>query len=114
MTDNIFNVNSSYQKGGITAGQINIGNFQRVLTTKTKSQITLKLPSDIKIPIEIIAVGGDREAQKFALKIWNFLDTEGYNLPAKVGSIMTSDTLVGININTKNKDKTIITVGNIN
>ncbi|MFA6992092.1 MAG: hypothetical protein WC269_02310 [Candidatus Gracilibacteria bacterium] len=113
MTDDIFNVTSNNQQGGLTVGQLNISNPQRVLTTEIKSQIISQLPSDKETPIEIIAVGGDREAYKFASEIWNYLNSEMYYLPAKIGSINTPDPIVGVTVSTKNKDKTIIIVGNV-
>ena len=75
MTDNIFNVTSNNQQGGITAGQVNIGTPQRHLTEGLKQQ--LENFRDKKIGITTVM--GDAEAIQFGYEIKDYLEQNGYD-----------------------------------
>jgi hypothetical protein len=78
-SQNSFNVNSYFQKGGITAGQVNIGKQERHFTEQTKQALIPHLP-DKKDVIDLTVVMGDQEAFQFASEIKQFLENENYNV----------------------------------
>jgi len=76
----IFNVSSYNQRGGMTAGEINIGNVPRVFDEQVASALNQNLPSDKNEPIEITCVMGDQEAFQFAEQIKRYLLSEGWDV----------------------------------
>lgn len=70
------------QKGGITAGSVNVGPVPRSLnnlqTADLKKQIVNELPKDK--PIVVMAVLGDSEAISFAAEIHQFLKANDFPL----------------------------------
>lgn len=74
---NIFNVTSNHQAGGITAGQVFVGQAGRHLDDRWRRQLREALPRDKKI--NVIAVLGDGEAFQFANEVMQYLKTEGYD-----------------------------------
>ena len=109
MVDNIFNVTSNNQHGGITAGQINIGPQQRTINNNFKDQ--LEKFRNKKIIVQ--AISGDAEAEKFAYEIKDYLESNGFNFasfahiilggPAKGQSYQEKDGVVTITIGHNNQ-----------
>lgn len=83
MTDNIFNVTSNNQQGGITAGQVNIGIPRRHLTDNLRNQ--LEEFKDKKI--NITTAFGDNEAITFGYEIKDYLFQNGFDV-ASFGQTM--------------------------
>lgn len=75
--NNIFNVSSNSQSGGITAGIVNLGPNSRHIDDGVKSQ--LKNTVDKSKKVVITAVLGDPEAFNFAHEVLKFLQDEQYN-----------------------------------
>lgn len=74
----IFNVTSYNQTGGITAGQVFVGNPNRHLDEGLRQQLRAALPRDKRVTV--IAVMGDGEAFQFADEVKRFLESENYNV----------------------------------
>jgi hypothetical protein len=74
-----FNVSSIGQQGGITAGIVNLSPPARQITDVIKGQLLQHL-RDKTLPVSIISVMGDAEAQAFATQIREFLVSEGYSI----------------------------------
>jgi hypothetical protein len=72
------NATSYFQSGGITAGSVNLGPQQRVLTDEMKRQLLDKVPKDK--PVSIMAVLGDSEAVIFATDIFSFMNANGFKM----------------------------------
>lgn len=86
--DEVYNVESINQSGGITAGKIenlNIGSSPRKLTAGMAKQLGEELASDKEKEITVSAMMGDAEAINFAYEIKDYLKTNGWN----VGTDMT-------------------------
>lgn len=76
-----YNVNTTNQSGGLTAGridQVNIAPGQRTIGDDLKAQL-LGLPRDK--PIDIVAVMGDSEALCLAIEVNAFLRANGFETP---------------------------------
>ncbi len=77
---NIFNVTSHNQQGGITAGEVNIGNTPRTFNQKVTAALQARLPSEKSKTIVITAVLGDQEAFQFAEQIKEYLLSQGWKV----------------------------------
>ncbi len=93
---NIFNVSSKNQNGGITAGQVIIGTPDRKFTEEAKNQLLPHISKDI--PLQVTAVYGDQEAFQYATQILDFLQKEGYSVDDQVHQGGFSIPMKGINL----------------
>jgi len=75
----IFYVSSSQQKGGITAGIVNIGPKPRSLSSTMRSQL-LEFLTDKSEVVTITCVMGDSESFSFASEIKEYLAKSGYKI----------------------------------
>lgn len=83
MSENIFNVTSNNQQGGITAGQININSSQqRHLSEAMKKQ--LEVYKDKRIIVK--STFGDAESYQFAEEIKEYLKQNGFNVDLSLSS----------------------------
>jgi len=78
MADDIFNVSSFNQLGGITAGQVNIGAQQRHLTNEKGEQLIKMLNQDNK-EVKIVCQPGD-ESLNYANEMRQFLEKNGFEV----------------------------------
>ena len=90
------NVTSYNQSGGITAGEIHVGEQARHITPEVASQLYQHLPKDKKV--SITAVMGDQEAFRFANEVKDYLSSKGYTVDGVSQSIY-SRPVVGQTIN---------------
>ena len=79
------NVTSYNQSGGITAGEIHVGEQARHITPEVASQLYQHLPKDKKV--SIAAVMGDQEAFRFANEVKDYLSSKGYTVDGVSQSI---------------------------
>ena len=79
----IHNVTSYNQSGGVTAHTVNIGPQRRKMDDALRNQILTQLPRDKEI--SVTAVMGDGEALEFALEINAFLHANGFKVPSATG-----------------------------
>ncbi|MEX0598885.1 MAG: hypothetical protein WD512_20545 [Candidatus Paceibacterota bacterium] len=89
----IFNITSNNQQGGITAGQINIGQTPRQLTDSDKikfNEIFDKYIKDKSKQINVIAIIGNSESDYLMRQIEAYMKSEGYN-PMWVKSVRSDD-----------------------
>lgn len=77
-------VTSINQQGGITANNVNLGNPQRMLTTKFSSDLDNKLKQLGAKGIYIFHVSGDSESYNYANQINDYLISNGWT--SEVGS----------------------------
>ncbi len=75
----VYNVTSSNQNGGITAGVVNIGPQPRKLGSQDLSRLVDAFP-DKTSPITITAVMGDQEAFQYATQFKTSLEQRGYTI----------------------------------
>ena len=75
----VFNVTSIGQRGGITAGIVNVGPQARRLDTGVKAQLGQLLP-DKSRTVTVTSVLGDGEALSFATQIKDYLASQGYRI----------------------------------
>ena len=78
---NIFNVSSKNQQGGVTAGQINIGKFQRQLGSHEKKAIKEFLEKNNPSSVSLTSTMNDNESYSYAQEIKTYLDE--INFPVK-------------------------------
>ncbi len=105
----VFNITSHNQMGGITAGQVNIGQQPRVLTDQLKSQLLGIIADRPGAPISVTAVLGDGEALQFAQQIKAFLEGEGHQVNGVDQAVFTAPKM-GQSINLE-PDKMDIIIG---
>ncbi len=70
---------SHHQKGGITAGIVNVSPQPRKLDSKLKHQINELLP-DKSNTVTVTSVMGDGEAFNFATQLKDYLESQGYDV----------------------------------
>jgi len=110
----IFNVTSNNQQGGITAGQINFGALQRVITEQDKivfKENIKKYVKDKTKQITVLAVMGDGEAINLEMEIVAFLKSEGLNVMGGQGMFTNNPKGLIFEINPKNSELEQIIVG---
>ncbi len=78
--EEIINVTSHNQSGGITAGKVTFGSSPRRLTPDVITQLEKYLPSDETKVIDITAVMGDQEAFQYAEQIKTYIESKGRNV----------------------------------
>lgn len=100
-------VTSYHQTGGITAGQVHIGQQPRIITSEDKATLLQNVPHDK--PVEINAQLGDGESFQAATLIFQFLKSHGYDVDG-VGQVAGATPLRGAMIY-NGGPTTIITVG---
>lgn len=97
----VFNVTSNNQQGGITAGIVNVGAPPRHMDGKLQAQLTELLP-DKSRKVTVNCVMNDPEAFNFATEIKDYLTKQGYSVkgvsqaafsPPILGQQFVSDTL---------------------
>jgi hypothetical protein len=109
MNDDIFNVNSFNQQGGITAGQVNFGLLPRHLDDSLQSQLLGVLKKDDEITIT--SVMGDQEALIFANEIKIYLGELGYVVKG-VNQAIYNNPVIGQHFNRKpNSNQVDIIIG---
>ena len=74
---NIFNISSTNQQGGITAGVVNVGNQQRELTNIQKNDILNQLQT-LGVRSVAIHFEYDSETKNFVQNLVYFLKNKGY------------------------------------
>lgn len=94
----IINVNSHNQKGGITAGVVNISSQPRKLTDETASQLMHLVSSKKGQTIIVTCTMGDGEAFGYATQIKNYLTTNGISVDG-VNQAVYSQPVMGQNYN---------------
>lgn len=92
------NVTSFNQRGGITAGELNIGNQQRSLSKQNKETILGNLEKDAEI--KVTSVMGDGEAFQYAQEIKRFLEENGYGSVEGIARVIKAQPTQGQVINT--------------
>ena len=95
---NIFNVSSLNQSGGITAGQVNIGPQPRHVDDGAKRQLLDLIAARPGASISVTAVLGDGEAYGFAQEIKDFLVAEGHDVDG-INQAVFNGRLVGQDVN---------------
>ena len=75
----VINVTSHDQKGGITAGVVNLGSRERKVTGVLESQLIEYFPNKEE-PIKIKCMLGNAESISFAEQIQEFLISQGYQI----------------------------------
>ncbi|MFH1829502.1 MAG: hypothetical protein ABH871_01830 [Pseudomonadota bacterium] len=75
----VFNVSSTNQSGGITAGVVNVGPQTRKVDARLVSQLLQMLPDKTKT-VTVTSVMGDGEAFGFATQIKAVLENQGYDV----------------------------------
>lgn len=103
MADDIFNVTSNNQQGGLTVGQLNVGVPPRHLTDEIKGQLVGVLQ---KKKIKFLVINGNAEANQYAIEISTFLKSKGWEVDPSFGFLMTPAS--GIDIRENNDFYTII------
>ena len=106
----VFNVNSLFQNGGITAGIVNVGKPDRHLDERLKKQLNANLKSHDEIVVT--AVMGSVEAFEFASEIVGYLKENGHNVVG-VNQAIYSKPVRGqiLNRNDTNPNKVEIIIG---
>ncbi|EKD25449.1 MAG: hypothetical protein ACD_80C00054G0002 [uncultured bacterium (gcode 4)] len=74
-----FNVSSNNQQGGITAGQINIGNNQRHLSDEDIKSLIESISAQNPTLIKITS-NSNMESYQYAKDVQQFLVSKGYNV----------------------------------
>jgi hypothetical protein len=102
-------VTSYFQSGGITAGAVNLGPQQRVLTDDMKRQLLDKVPKEK--PVTITAVLGDGEAFAFATDLFSFMKANGFKMAENgISQAIFTAPVTGTSVQLA-PDKTDIVVG---
>jgi hypothetical protein len=91
------NVNSYFQTGGITAGQVIIAPPNRKLDQTNSTQLLNNLP-DKNEKIDVTCVWGDSDSFQFATQILDFLKAQGYKSVEGVTQAMYTRPVLGQNI----------------
>lgn len=107
--NNMFNINSYNQSGGITAGVVNLGTHPRKVDDQSGKQLLENLQKEKKIVIT--SVMGDQEAFNFGHQILNFLKEKGYNAEG-VNQAIYSKPIIGQFIENQKVEQTDIIIGN--
>jgi hypothetical protein len=71
-------IRSYNQSGGITAGNVTIGQIPRSLDAGLQAQILREMPRDKAI--SVTAVAGDSEAMNLASQVYEFMKANGFHL----------------------------------
>lgn len=111
---NAFNVTSSNQQGGITAGIVNI--FQRAkieLSSEHKQQIIESLKNKNNTIHVSLQSGGGSELVQFAQDIKSFLVQRGYTNVLGVHTIMGLSPFRGVTIDKKSDTESVIFIGSL-
>ncbi len=100
-----FNVKSFNQKGGITAGVVNISNSkpQRRMNDQVGESLKSKIPK--QAIIKIMSALGDEEADTFAYDIKNWMIENGYQNVSDVSLAAFSHSLTGQGIRAINDNE---------
>jgi hypothetical protein len=99
-TDGGHDVTSYNQRGGITAGELNVGSQPRRLGSKTKSQFLEKIAKDADIKLTVPV--GDGEALQLAEQIVRFLEKNGYeSVREGINRVVKTEPEQGIVVYTK-------------
>lgn len=85
----VFNVSSTNQHGGITAGFVNVGAQPRQVDARLRSRLQEMLPDKTKT-VTVVSVMGDGEAFGFATQIKDFLTNQGYDVKGVNQSVFTA------------------------
>lgn len=75
----VFNVSSTNQQGGITAGVVNVGAQPRQVDAKFREMFQ-QLHLDKAKPIKVRSTSGDSESFNFATQIKEFLVSQGFTV----------------------------------
>lgn len=113
-TDNVFNVTSNDQQGGITAGIVNV--FQKAkieLSTENKQKIIEALKSKNNTIHVSLQVGGGSELTQFAEDIKSFLIREGYINVIGVNQIFGFPSFKGVSMENKTDTESVIFIGSL-
>ncbi len=102
---NIFNVTTFNQRGGITAGQVNVAPQPRRVNDDVRRQLRNALPRNSKVTL--VAVMGDGEAFQFASEIKQFLGDEGYNVSG-VDQVVYNGPVMGQSIRSRDNSFEVI------
>lgn len=111
------NVISYGQQGGITAGNINIGQIQRHLTEDDAKELELMLKNINAKGVIIRSVGDQGEPYNYAYEIKVYLEKRGWQVEGVIPSVYNSAYKgpmngVSINIILDEREFAEITVGN--
>ncbi len=114
MNNDIFNVNSKNQVGGITAGIVNIINEAQIkLSEEAKQRITNLLDNKNNIVHVSLQVGGSSNLTALSENIKDFLIEEGYRNVQGVHTIMGYKPFSGIDIRKQSADIFVIFIGSL-
>lgn len=112
--DNVFNITSDNQQGGITAGIVNIFQKAKVeLSNESKEQIIETLKNKSNTIHVSLQSGGGSELVKFAEDIKSFLKQQGYLNILGVHTIMGFSPFKGVNIEKKSDTESVIFIGSL-
>ena len=89
----IYNVTSNNQKGGITAGVVNMDKPGRRLDAQLKHQLD-ELFQNTSVIVRISALMGKGEALNFTDEIKNYLNSKGFKI-SDVGQFMQNPPIIG-------------------
>ena len=106
---NLFLVTSYDQSGGITAGQVNIGQQFRQLNDRSKGQLRDVITAHPDTAIRVDAVMGDGEAFGLAEQVKAFLLAEGHEVDG-VDQVVYGSPVIGQSIVFEN-DLWVIRIG---
>jgi hypothetical protein len=95
------------QSGGITAGQIMLGQPSRHIDDRLRDEIKSKIPIDRKVSIEVIQ--GDQEAFQYATEIHDFLERQRYDV-MKISTVSCDKPQFGQGLVT-GTDPTVLRIG---
>lgn len=115
---NIFNVSSTGQQGGITAGKINQLNVYnkpapRELVQGYKDELNRIISKHSGLPLVIEVNSNDREAVNFGNQIYQYLVSAGYNVSEPDKIMMSSDPMPAFGYRV-NVGKLFIVIGSQN
>jgi hypothetical protein len=78
--EQVINVTSNHQQGGITAGVVNVSSQPRKFTTDAQQQIMQLLSGKSGQTITVTSTMGDGEAFSYATQIKTFLEVNGFSV----------------------------------
>ena len=96
------------QSGGVTAGQVMLGQPARHLDDCVREDMKSRIPIDRKVAVEVVQ--GDQEAFQFAAEIRDFLASQRYSIESKVKPVTCNDPVFGQTLIT-GSDPMVVRIG---
>ena len=112
-----FNVTSYDQRGGITAGEVNIGTPQRDLNAASPAELEAmldKLAEHKSKEINIVIQNGDAEARNLGYQILQFLEAQGFTVSPSIGEGIFSKPIPPLSLQEKDENHVALLIGSNN